>query len=147
MAEDREHVVPPSIYVAVLTALMVLLALTLITAFVDLDRKFGAPYLNMSVAVLIAIVKAVLIILFFMHVKYSSRLTWAFAGAAFVWLGIMLTLSMSDYVTRGPSPTPRTGAAPASPQIIRPPPRQDSVVGDAGNLAPAPSTALASGGS
>ena len=132
MAEEHEHVVSPVIYISVLIALMVLLALTLVAAFYDLDRKLSTsifPYWNMTVAVLIAICKAFLIVLFFMHVKYASKVTWAFAGAAFVWLGIMMTLSLSDYVTREyPSGTPASAQIQPNPSVIRTPARKDAVV-------------------
>jgi hypothetical protein len=52
------------------------------------------------VATGIAVVKAVLVILYFMHVKDGTRLTWVFSGAAFVWLAIMFGLTLNDYVTR-----------------------------------------------
>lgn len=140
MPEHEEHVVSPVIYVAVLVALMVLLALTLVAAFVDLDKWFavhfgggshltGNVYWNMTVAVIIAICKAFLIILFFMHVKYGSRLTWAFAAAGFVWLGIMITLSMSDYFTRNyPAGSPKSSPNYPSTTYERPQPRHDAVV-------------------
>ena len=102
---DHDHVVPVWIYMAVLIALLVLLVLTLVTAFFDLDARFHSAHLNMGVAVFIAMCKAFLIILFFMHVKYSSRVVWAFAGAAFVWLGILMTLTLTDYITRPQAPT------------------------------------------
>jgi len=98
--EEHEHVVSPATYVIVLALLMLLLALTLTAAFFDFDRILHAPYWSMTIALLIAITKAVLIILIFMHVRYAGKITWAFAGAAFVWLGIMMTLSLSDYMTR-----------------------------------------------
>jgi cytochrome c oxidase subunit 4 len=135
MAEHEEHVVSPVIYVAVLVTLMLLLALTLIAAFVDLDKLLagenhsGTAYWNMAAAILIAICKALLIILFFMHVKYGSRLTWAFAAAGFVWLGIMMTLSLSDYFTRNyPAGSPKSPPNYPSPTYERPQPRHDSVV-------------------
>ena len=114
--EEHEHIVPVSVYLIVLVLLMVLLVLTLIAAFADLDDKFHVRYLNVAVAVLIAMCKAFLIMLFFMHVKYSSRVVWAFAGAAFVWLGIMMTLSLSDYVTR--SYPPGGAVAPPAPAAV-----------------------------
>ena len=52
-------------------------------------------------ALTIAVVKMLLVILFFMHVRYSSRLTWIFVAAGFIWLLIMLDLTLSDYLTRG----------------------------------------------
>lgn len=135
MAEHEEHIVSPAIYVAVLVALMILLALTLLAAFVDLDKAMagaqhsGTAYWNMTVAIIIAICKAFLIILFFMHVKYGSRLTWAFAAAGFVWLGIMITLSMSDYFTRNyPAGSPKSSPNYPSPTYERPQPRHDAVV-------------------
>ena len=112
MAEEHEHIVPPRLYVVILLALMALLVLTVVAAFIDLDKKFHGGYWNMSLAILIAMLKGILIILFFMHVKYSSRLTWAFAGAAFVWLGILLTLTMTDYASRQYPP-----GTPASPEL------------------------------
>lgn len=133
--EDTEHVVSPAIYIAVLLALMFLMVVTIAAAFVDLDSKLHGGYWNMTIAVLIAMTKAVLIILFFMHVKYGSRVTWAFAGAAFVWLGIFLTLSLSDYFTRPLPLNPMSHPEQASPQMERPAPRPDSVVGDAGAAA------------
>jgi cytochrome c oxidase subunit 4 len=56
--------------------------------------------LNSLVALTIAVTKAVLVILFFMHVKYSTRLTKVVVVAGFFWLGIMLTITMSDYLFR-----------------------------------------------
>src|SRR5689334_15152420 len=97
---EGDHVVPVSIYIAVLSALMVLLAVTLAAAFFDFDRIFHVAYFSMAIALAIAITKAVLIILFFMHIKYGTKVTAAFAASAFVWLGIMFVLSFSDYITR-----------------------------------------------
>lgn len=144
MAKHEEHVVSPRIYIVVLIALMGLLALTIAAAFFDLDRitgrsHEGTTYWSMSVAVLIAIAKALLIVLFFMHVKYGTKLVWIFAAAGFFWLGIMMTLTLSDYFTRNyPKDSPKSSPMQASPQIIRPAPRHDSVVGDAGNALPIP---------
>jgi cytochrome c oxidase subunit IV len=78
--------------------LMGLLALTLVAGQIDLDRFIGG--LNAVIALAIATVKAVLVVLFFMHVKKSSKLTWIFASAAFVWLVIMMALTFNDYMTR-----------------------------------------------
>jgi cytochrome c oxidase subunit 4 len=100
MPETHDHVVSPRLYLIVLVALMLLLLLTLVAAFIDLDKQLHGSYWNMSLAIIIAMLKAVLIILFFMHVKYAGPLTWAFASAAFVWLAILLTLTFTDYGTR-----------------------------------------------
>lgn len=60
--------------------------------------------LGLIVTLSIAMAKALLVVLFFMHVRYSSWLTWVFVGAGLAWLGHMLILTMSDYVTRGTVP-------------------------------------------
>jgi cytochrome c oxidase subunit 4 len=67
-----------------------------------LCATIGAAYLDLGtgVALLIAVSKALLIMLYFMHVRYSNRLIWIFAGAAFMWLAILIALSMSDFLTR-----------------------------------------------
>jgi cytochrome c oxidase subunit 4 len=76
-------------------ALLVLLGLTIGAAYLDLGS------LNTAVAMSISLAKGALIILFFMHVRYSRAILWLFVGAGFFWLGIMLVLAMSDYLTRG----------------------------------------------
>jgi cytochrome c oxidase subunit 4 len=89
------HIVPPKIYLRVWIALLLLLVLTWGVSNVDL----GA--FSILVAMVIAVVKMVLVLLFFMHVRYSGRMVRIFAGAGFVWLLIMITLTLSDYATRG----------------------------------------------
>ena len=88
-------------YIVVWIALLVLLALTVGAAYVPLGE------FNTITAVSIAVIKAVIIGLYFMHLRYSPRLTWVVAGAGFFWLLIMFTLSLGDYATRSwmPSPT------------------------------------------
>jgi cytochrome c oxidase subunit 4 len=90
-----EHIVPVKIYVAVFAALMVLTATTTAVSSIDLG-----PW-NTVVALGIAIVKATLVVLFFMHVKYSPRLTSAVILGGVFWLLILLTLTLSDFATRG----------------------------------------------
>jgi hypothetical protein len=58
----------------------------------------------------------VLVILFFMHVRHSSRLTWVFAAAAFLWLSLLLGLTMTDYLTRGDVPGASKGLVASSPE-------------------------------
>ena len=94
------HVVSIKLYVAIFLTLMVLTAITVAVAFVDL----GA--LNTVVALGVAVTKATLVILFFMHVKYSSRLTWLWVASGFVFLAIMLAFTMADIVSRGWLGTP-----------------------------------------
>jgi len=89
------HVAPKSMYVGIWIALMVGTALTVGAAEVDL----GA--LNNIVMLLIACTKAALVILFFMHVRWSTRLTWVVAASGFVWLLILFGLTMTDYLSRG----------------------------------------------
>src|SRR5262245_32629918 len=89
------HVSPKSTYYAIFSALMVLTVVTIAVAY----RPLGAW--NFPVAISIAITKATLVILFFMHAKYSSRLTKLFVGTAFFFLAILLGLTMTDVLSRG----------------------------------------------
>ena len=68
--------------------------LTVQLAFLDLG-----PF-NTVAALLIAVFKATLVVLFFMHVKYSSRLTWAVVLGSVFWFGLLIALTMGDYLTR-----------------------------------------------
>jgi cytochrome c oxidase subunit IV len=88
------HIVPVKVYFAVFFALCALTWLTYYTALQD----FGP--LNTPIALSIAGLKAALVILFFMHVKYSSKLAQLFAFAGFFWLAILLVFTLQDYVTR-----------------------------------------------
>jgi len=90
-----EHIVQPRVYVAIFLALMAGTGLTVLAAFTD----FPGP-LNAVVALTIAVVKATLVILYFMHVRYSPRLIWLVIGSALFWLAIMFALTISDYWTR-----------------------------------------------
>ena len=89
------HIAPKSMYYWVFAALIVGTVLTYGAALVDL----GA--LNNVVMLTIACTKATLVILFFMHVRWSSRLTWVIATSGFFWLLILFSIGMSDYLTRG----------------------------------------------
>lgn len=93
MSEHR-HIVPLSTYYAIFALLMLGTAITVWVAFLDL----GA--LNTVVALAIACTKATLVVLFFMHVKYSTRLTWAVVFGSVFWLAILLALTFNDYLTR-----------------------------------------------
>jgi cytochrome c oxidase subunit 4 len=92
-------VVPRRIYYRVFVALLALTLLTWAVSRLGLGSPFGVV-----VALTIAITKALLVVLFFMHVCYSSRLTWVFVAAGVAWLGHLLILTMSDYLTRGTVP-------------------------------------------
>lgn len=89
------HVSPLGTYISIFVALMVLSAITVGAAFVNL----GA--FNPIVALLIACVKATLVILFFMHVKYSSRLTKITVVLSLFFVAIMFAETLMDYATRG----------------------------------------------
>lgn len=89
------HVVPQKTYFIIFTLLICLTGLTTWVATVNLP----APW-NTVVALAIAIFKASLVILFFMHVKYSSNLTRAAVVAGFFWLAILIVLTLSDVLTR-----------------------------------------------
>ncbi len=97
--------VSPRIYYAVFAALVALTLATTGAAYLDLG------VLNTVVAITIAVCKASLVVLFFMHVRYSTRLTWVFIGAGVLWLAILIALTLSDALTRGwiPGPLPWTG--------------------------------------
>ena len=83
------------IYFAIFAALLVFTGVTVAAAYVDLGPA------NAVVAMTIAVVKALLVALYFMHLRYGSRLNALFAGAGFLWLAILLVLTLSDYWTRG----------------------------------------------
>jgi cytochrome c oxidase subunit IV len=92
---ERSHEHPATrVYYLVFAALIVLLLVTVLVAELD------AGPLNFPLAAAIATIKAVLILLFFMHVRYSAPLIWLVAGAGFVWLAILFGLTLADYATR-----------------------------------------------
>lgn len=82
------------VYVLVFLALVVGTVLTYEVAKIDLG------FWNPIIALAIACTKATLVILFFMHIRYSSKLTMITVCAGFFWLLILITLSLSDYLTR-----------------------------------------------
>jgi cytochrome c oxidase subunit 4 len=88
------HGNPLKSYIFVFLALIAGTILTVVAATVNLQ------WANTPVALAIATVKAVLVILFFMHVIHSTRLTWVVVISAFLWLGVMFVLVFSDYLSR-----------------------------------------------
>ena len=90
----KHHVIPVRTYVTIYIALMILLVATVGVAFIDLGP------LNLLVALAIAVTKAVLIVLFFMHIRYASGLSRLFAGIGFFWLLILFSQTLADYFTR-----------------------------------------------
>jgi cytochrome c oxidase subunit IV len=89
-----EHIVSKKTYYSIFTALMVGTALTVGAAFVNLHN------FNIVVALIIAGIKASLVIFFFMHVKFSSKLTKLWVAIGFIWLALMLAITLTDYFTR-----------------------------------------------
>lgn len=89
------HRITLRVYFAVFATLMVLTAVTVWISSVDLGP------LNTVAALGIAAVKATLVVLFFMHVRWAPRLIWLVVVAGFFWLGILLVLTMADVATRG----------------------------------------------
>ena len=94
MAERHVHVTPPRVYYTVYAVLLLCTYLTVQIAFFDLG------ILNTIAAVTIAVVKATLVVFFFMHVRERTGLTGVVAAGAIFWLVIMLALTMGDYLTR-----------------------------------------------
>jgi len=89
-----DHVVPKRIYYLIFAALIFCTYLTVQIAFIDLGP------LNTIAALAIAAFKAALVVLFFMHVRYSTGLTWVVVVGSLFWLIILLAFTYSDYVTR-----------------------------------------------
>ena len=96
-AEHAEHIVPIRIYLLIFATLLVLTAVTTAVAYINLGP------LNVVVMLSIACFKATLVILYFMHVRFTNRVTQLAAVTGFAWLLIMFALTMSDYLTRGVS--------------------------------------------
>src|SRR6185503_11743775 len=88
------HISSLAMYFGVFFALMIMTIITVAASRVDLGAW------NVPVAITIAVIKMTLVILFFMHVIHSSRLTWIIVIASFLWLGVLFVLTFSDYLTR-----------------------------------------------
>jgi cytochrome c oxidase subunit 4 len=102
--EHPHHIVGPGTYAIILLALLVGTALTVLASFFDLGEWHIAPgitlFWNPVVALAIASTKMTLVVLFFMHIKYSSRLTKLTIGAGvFIFLGL-IAMTLSDYISR-----------------------------------------------
>ncbi len=90
----------PIVYWAAFGALMVLLILTVVMYYVDLSIATHWVGTNLIVALIIAMIKASVVVLFFMNVRGGTKLIWLWAGLGFVWLPLMAGVYM-DYLTRG----------------------------------------------
>ena len=93
--EHRQHVIPIGVYVGIWAILMFLTGLTVFVSFLELHDW------NIVLALVIATIKGTLVVLFFMHLFYSSKLTKVTVIAALFFLFLLLSLSMTDYLTRG----------------------------------------------
>ena len=113
---------------------MVMTAVTVFVAFLNLG------ILNFPVALTIAIFKATLVILFFMHAKYSSRLTKLVVSGAFFFLAALLGLTMTDYLSRGWHTSVRGSATAGTMPRVGPPPAEQAVPAGAEPGQPAPTT-------
>ncbi len=92
--DPKHHVSSKKIYFTIFFALMIGTAITVAAAFVDLG------FMNTPVAMIIATTKAALVILYFMHVRHSTRLTWVVVIGSFLWLALLFILTFSDFFTR-----------------------------------------------
>jgi cytochrome c oxidase subunit 4 len=95
------HVEAKSLYFKIFGTLMVLTALTVWASLYDLGD------LSVVVALAIAVSKALLVVLFFMHVRHSPQLTKFTVAAGLLWLAILIVLTASDYISRSWLPVPR----------------------------------------
>jgi len=89
-----DHVVSPRLYLLIFVLLLVFTALTVWVAETNLGRW------NTPVALAIAVTKATLVLLYFMHLRWSSRLTWLTVGAALFWFAHMIAGTAADYLSR-----------------------------------------------
>lgn len=93
-AHGQHHVVPVKIYYGIFAILLALTGVTVAVAYLDLGR------MNAVAAIAIACFKALIVVLYFMHVKYSTRLIKLTVIAGLYWLGIIFALTLGDYLTR-----------------------------------------------
>ncbi len=89
------HILPTRVYYTIFAILIFCTYLTVQAAFIDMG------VFNTVAALTIAVFKATIVVLFFMHVKYSPKLTWLVVIGSVFWLGILLAMTLGDYLTRG----------------------------------------------
>jgi len=92
--DEYTHIIPAKLYVGIWAALMVFTLITVLASFAELG-----PF-NIVIALLIATIKGTLVVLFFMHLRYSPKLTIVAVVASVFWLGILFALTMTDYLSR-----------------------------------------------
>ena len=108
------HIIEPIVYVKVFAILVILFLATLGAALYDLSKHLNWAPANIVVALIIASAKAAVIVMYFMHVKYSSRLTQVFAVSAMLWLMLMFAFTFADYFTRSWIPQPGSWTTPGA---------------------------------
>jgi cytochrome c oxidase subunit IV len=98
-----EHIVPVRVYLTIFLILLVGTALTVFAAFHDFTYYIGGReiQLNAIIALTIAVTKATFVVLYFMHVRYSSPLIWVIVTSALFWMAILFALTFADYWSRG----------------------------------------------
>jgi cytochrome c oxidase subunit IV len=94
LQEPEHHIVSPKVYVVIILTLLALTTLTVAASYIEMG------VLNPIVALGIAVIKAVLVVLFFMHVKYSTKLTKLTVGAGIFTFLILVGMTLADYFTR-----------------------------------------------
>ena len=103
--DHEQHIVSPVLYGVILLVLLCATALTCGMSYIDLGEWHIAPgvtlFWNPVVALAIACTKMVLVVLFFMHIKYSTKLTKLVVMGGLIWLGIMIVLTLGDVMSRG----------------------------------------------
>lgn len=92
--QEQIHIVKPRVYIVILIVLLILTTLTTAVSFIDLGQ------FNAVIALAIACCKASLVVLFFMHIHYSSRLIKMTVAAGLFTLMLLLTLTSTDYISR-----------------------------------------------
>jgi cytochrome c oxidase subunit 4 len=108
-----EHIVSPKVYAVIFGSLMLGTFITVKAAFVDLGQ------LNIVIALGIATIKATLVVLYFMHARYSPKRTQLVIVCSIFWLAIMLALTLSDYDTRPQEPHDVQLSQPASAPVVQ----------------------------
>jgi cytochrome c oxidase subunit 4 len=94
-SKANHHIVPLKVYISVFSALMVLTFVTIQIAYLDLG------FLNTVAAVSIACLKGFLVVAYFMHARYGTKLVWVIVGIAGMWFVILIAMTMGDYLSRG----------------------------------------------
>jgi cytochrome c oxidase subunit 4 len=115
---SEQHKDPLLAYLGVFVALMALLGLTLLAYRIPFEKyhfpgtEIDMSFMNTVVALTIASIKALLVMLIFMHLRHSTKLTWIIASAGFLWLGIMMSFTFADYLSRNAIPESVKGSLP-----------------------------------